>query len=92
MDLDLYYEMEGGFHDYITSGGHESQLGWLADTLRRIGDDDSATIIAQLRQKGESPPDDMQPLCERYYNTRARRWELLRQELARQGVDLDERE
>ena len=55
-DLDMYYEMEGGFEDYLLSGGHEPKLSWLADTLRRIGDADSASIFSQLTRMANSGP------------------------------------
>ncbi len=89
-DLDIYYEMEGGFEDYLLSGGHEPELSWLSDTLRRIGDADSASIMSHLRRMDESRRDDMQPLCERYYNLRHERWEFLRRYLAQQGAELNE--
>jgi hypothetical protein len=44
-DLDIYYEMESGFEDYLLSGGNTSQLMWLKDALQRIGDIMSAHII-----------------------------------------------
>jgi len=89
-DLDIYYEMEGGFEDYLLSGGHEPELSWLADTLRRISDADSASIISQLRQLDESRREDMQPLCEQYYNLRQQRWKFLRDYLVQQSAELDE--
>lgn len=90
-DLDIYYEMEGGFEDYLLSGGHEQELSWLADTLCRIGDQDSAAIIGRLRQLGDPMRDDMPPLCTQYYNLRHTRWELLRLYLTQQNVEIDER-
>jgi hypothetical protein len=90
-DLDLYYEMEGGFEDYLLNGGHEPELSWLVDTLQRIGDADSASVIAELRQMDESRQDDMQPACEQYYQLRHQRWELMRQYLLGQGAELDVR-
>src|SRR2546422_8474828 len=65
-DLDIYYEMEGGFEDYLLSGGHEPELSWLSDTLRRIGDADSASIMSHLRRMDESRRDDMQPRSEEH--------------------------
>ena len=89
-DLDMYYEMEGGFEDYLLSGGHEPKLSWLADTLRRIGDADSASIFSQLTRMDESRRDEMEPLCERYYNLRHKRWEFLKHYLAQQSAELDD--
>jgi len=66
-DLDIYYEMEGGFEDYLSSGAHELELSWLADTLPRIDDSDSAFIISQLRRMDDGQRNDMAPLCRRYY-------------------------
>jgi hypothetical protein len=76
-DLDIYYEMEGDFADYLLSGGHSAQLDWLADTLQRIGELDSAQILASLMQMDDSRRDEMQPLCERYFGLRHKRWERL---------------
>src|SRR2546428_517929 len=73
-DVDIYHEMEGEFADYLLSAAHEPELAWLADTLQRIGDTDSAAIISQLRQMDDSQRDDMPPLCERYYGLRHTRW------------------
>jgi len=69
-DLDIYYEMEGGFEDYILSGAHTSQLIWLEDALRRIGDIVSAGIITELRSMNESRRSEMKPLCDRYFGRR----------------------
>lgn len=76
-DLDIYYEMEGDFADYLWSGGHEAELAWLGDTLRRIGALDSAQILAKLRQMDDFQRDDMQPLCDSYFGMRHQRWERL---------------
>src|SRR6266404_2382934 len=83
-ELDIYYEMEGDFVDYLLSGGHEAQLVWLGGALQRIGDLDSAQVIAQLRQRGDSQRDEMQPFCDSYYSLRHKRWEFLVKHLARQ--------
>src|SRR5574339_86767 len=66
-DLDIYHEMEGDFADYLLSGGHEPELNWLSDALRRIGDADSAAILTELRQMDDSQREDMTPMCEKYY-------------------------
>ena len=76
-DLDIYYEMEGDFADYLLSGGHTAELDWLTDTLQRIGDPDSAQLLASLMQMDDSQRDEMQPLCERYFRLRHQRWERL---------------
>jgi len=91
-DLDIYHEMEGDFGDYLLSGGHEPELTWLADTLQRIGDADSASIISQLRQMNDSQREEIPELCERYYELRHTRWELLKRYLAQQKVEIDEHE
>jgi hypothetical protein len=89
-DLDIYHEMEGDFGDYLLSGGHEPELTWLADTLQRIGDADSASIISQLRKMDDSQREDMPELCEQYYELRHTRWELLKRYLAQQDAEIDE--
>ena len=91
-DLDIYHEMEGDFADYLLSGGHEPELSWLADTLQRIGDAESASIISQLRRMDDSQRDGIAALCERYYELRRERWELLRRYLAQQSAELVENE
>jgi hypothetical protein len=89
-DLDIYYEMEGGFEDYILSGGHKPQLQWLTDALRRLGDIVSAGIISKLQRMGESRRLEMEPLCRGYFERRHERWQLLEQHLERHGVQIDE--
>ena len=89
-DLDIYYEMEGDFADYLLSGGHTAQLAWLGDTLRRIGDSDSAQIIARLRQMDDSQRDEMQPLCDSYHSLRHERWDRLFKHLAQQDTEIIE--
>jgi hypothetical protein len=88
-DLDIYHEMEGDFADYLLSSGHEPELAWISDTLRRSGDSDSASIISQLRQMDDSQRDDMTPLCEKYYELRHTRWELLNHYLAQQDAAIN---
>jgi len=63
-ELDTFYEMKGGA-DYFLSGNHTSQLMWLQDMLRRIGDTMSAHIITELRSMNESQRLEMKPLCDR---------------------------
>lgn len=89
-DLDIYYEMEGDFSGYL-GGGHEEELEWLAGTLQRIGEPDSAHILARLRQMDESQRDDMQPLCDQYFELRRRRWERLVSTFSEQGVEIIEK-
>ena len=89
-DLEIYYEMEGDFVDYLLSGGHEVELAWLGETLRRIGDLDSAGIITELRQMDDSQREAMQPLCDSYHSSRHKRWELLVKHLARQDAEIIE--
>jgi hypothetical protein len=86
-DLDIYYEMEGGFEDYLVSGGHTSELEWLDDTLRRIGDTRSAAIMRELRSVTHMP--QMNALCTRYYEQRHGRWKLFEAYAAQQGAELD---
>jgi len=69
-DLDVYCEVEGGFQDYILSGGHTSELMWLEDALRRIGDIVSGDIFTELRSMNESQRSEMKPLCDRYFDRR----------------------
>lgn len=90
IDLDLYHEMEGDFADYLLSRAHEAELSWLAATLQRIGDANSASIVSQLRQMDDSQRDEIAAHCERYYELRDVRWELFRRYLAQQNVELVE--
>ena len=89
-DLDIYHELEGDFADYLLSGGHEQELAWVTETLRRIGDSDSAAVMWQLRLMADAERDEMLPLCVRYYALRHARWELLMRYLAQQSVEIDE--
>jgi len=81
--------MEGGA-DYFLSGNHTSQLMWLQDVLRRIGDTVSAQIITELRSMNESQRLEMEPLCDRYYGHRHQRWQLLKRHLENNGITIDE--
>jgi hypothetical protein len=89
-NLDIYYEMEGGFEDYLLSGGNTPQLAWLEGALRRIGDIVSLRVISKLRQMNESQRRDMKPLCREYYERREERWGLLERRLEQEGVQIDE--
>ncbi len=90
-DLDVYYEMEGGFEDYLLSGGHVTELSWLADTLRRIGDAESGAVMSRLRQMQEHERPAMETLCRRFYELRYSRWKRLTEYLAEQDIDIDEK-
>jgi hypothetical protein len=89
-NLDLYYEMEGGFEDYLLSGDNVQQLAWLESTLRRLGDIVSLGLITELRRMNESHRQKMSPLCRAYYDRREQRWELLERRLAQHGVEIDQ--
>ena len=89
-DLDIYYEMEGGFTDYLLSGSHDPQLRWLADTLQRIGEANSAEILLRLQHIRNADPEELNRLCDRYYELRHQQWALLKQYLARHNACLDE--
>ena len=53
-ELDVYYEMEGDFEDYLLNPEHEPQLSWLSGTLARIGEAQSFAIVKNLRRLGEA--------------------------------------
>jgi hypothetical protein len=89
-DLDLYYEKEGGFEDYLLSGGRTAQLEWLVTTLRALGDIVSLGIIIRLRRMGESERSEMGALCDKYFAQRHQRWQLLENRLQKHGVHIDE--
>lgn len=89
-NLDIYFEIEGGFEDYLLSGGHEPQLVCLDSALRRLGDIVSLGLLSRLRLMKESQRHEMNPLCRAYYDRRAQRWELLLRRLEQQGVEIDE--
>lgn len=89
-NLDIYFEMEGGFEDYLLSGGNEPQLAWLEGALRRLGDIVSLRLLSELRLMKESQREEMQSLCRAYYDRRVQRWELLLRRLEQQGVGIDE--
>lgn len=88
--LDIYFEMEGSFDDYLLSGGNEPELAWLEGALRRLGDIVSLGLLSKLRLMKEWQRAEMQPLCQAYYDQRHRRWNLLLRRLEQQGVVLDE--
>jgi len=90
-NLDIYFEMEGGFEDYLLSGGNEPQLAWLESALRRVGDIVSLGLLSKLRLMKEPQREEMQLLCCAYYERRIQRWELLLRRLEQHGVEIDER-
>ena len=75
-DLDLYYEMEGGFEDHVL-GDHGPELSWLDDTLKRIGDSKSGAIIRVLRAMPAQQRDEMHQMCSQYYELREKTRSLL---------------
>ncbi|WP_313929239.1 hypothetical protein [Pseudoxanthomonas sp.] len=85
-DLNLYYEMEGGFEDYILGGAHTEQLAWLSDTLLRVKDADSAVVLRELMALSEDKRDLMAPLCDRFYDLMESRWAAVDQYLYQQGA------
>ena len=85
-DLNLYYEMEGGFEDYLLSGGHSAQLAWLADTLQRVQDCDSAAVLSQLMTMTDGQRDSMSPLCNRFYGLMDSRWSAVERYLQQHGA------
>ncbi len=89
-DLDLYYEMEGGFEDYLLSGGHKAQLEWLVGTLRDLGDVVSLGIVTKLLRMNEYNRSEMGALCDKYFERKEPRWQLLQQRLQERGIRLDE--
>jgi hypothetical protein len=89
-DLDIYYEMEGGFEDYILSEGHAAELTWLQGTLLRIGDISSMDLIKQIRGLNELQRAEMGALCDHYFALRQNRWLLLEKHISRHGVTVDE--
>ena len=88
--LDIYFEMEGSFDDYLLSGGNESELAWLEGALRRLGDIVSLGLLSKLRRMKEWQRAEMQPLCHAYNDRRHQRWDLLLQRLKQHGVEIDE--
>lgn len=87
-DLNLYYEMEGSFEDYLLSGGHTAELEWLTGTLKRVQDQASANIVAQLMSLGEGDRERMALLCDQFYDLMAARWAAIERYLAQQGAVL----
>lgn len=88
-DLELYFEMEGGFEDYIL-GEHQPEVSWLKSTLRRIGDTESEKIITSLCSMSWEQREEMHPLCAQFYELRERRWQLMASYLQSAGAELVE--
>lgn len=88
-DLDLYYEMEGGFEDYIL-GQHHPELTWLCSVLQRIGDQQSGQVITSLLAMSEHQREQMLPLCTQFYELRDKRYGLLSSYLKSKGIELNE--
>jgi len=86
-NLDVYYEMEGGFEDHIPNAPEE--FDWLEDTLARIGDLPSLRLIRTLRKMPNAPLEQTDPLYERYAERRDVRWELLTSYFRERGVALE---
>jgi hypothetical protein len=89
-DLDVYYEMEGGFEDYLLNGAHEAELSWLGETLERILDQESKAVLANLRRLGEAGREAMAPLCRRFYGLRHQRWSRLVEYLRSHDTEVDD--
>jgi hypothetical protein len=89
-DLDLYFEMEGDFADYVLANDKGPQLDWLASTLERIGDGASLALLRKLRAIPASNSQSMSPICERFYRMRQNRWHLLQQYLLSCGAEVVE--
>lgn len=91
-DLDIYFEMEGGFEDYFLSGGHQLEIKTLIQTLRDIGDLMSLSLISEINQLKESDRKRMNGLCEKYYECRHSRWSLLEAAFLKRGMNINETE
>jgi hypothetical protein len=85
-DLDLCYEMEGGFEDHIPNA--PEKFDWLEDTLARIGDLPSLRVIRKLREMSHAPFEETNLLCAQYAERRRVRWELLADYFRKRGVAL----
>lgn len=85
-DLNLYYEMEGGFEDYLLSGGHTAELAWLVGTLQRVQDHGSADVLRQLMAMTDQQRDSMGPLCDSFYQLMETRWGAIDRYLHQQGL------
>ena len=86
-DLDLYFEMEGGFEDHMPNA--PEKFDWLEDTLARIGDLPSLQLIRRLREMPNAPFEETNPLCAQYAERRDVRWELLADYFRKRGFALE---
>ena len=85
-DLNLWYEMEGTFEDYLLGGSYTAQLNWLADTLHRIGDLESTAILSELLPLTWEQRDTVATLSENFYSLMESRARLLEQYLHQHGA------
>jgi hypothetical protein len=89
-ELDLYYEMEGSFTDYVVSGAHQEELLELVRTLARIGDTESLALFEELQKHDGSNLASMDLLCTRYFQLRHIRWTKLTDYFRQCGVEVIE--
>lgn len=85
-ELDLWYEMEGTFEDYILGGGHTLQHDWLMGTLDRIGDRESSAILKELLSLTWDQRDSLEAQSGRFYDLMGHRARLLDHYLHRHGA------
>jgi len=85
-ELNLWYEMEGSFEDYLLGGSYAAQLNWLAGTLDRIGDRESSAILSELLPLTWEQRDSVAALSDRLYGLMESRARLLEQYLHQNGV------
>lgn len=86
-DLHLYFEMEGSFADHVASA--PDKFDWLEDTLKRIGDLGSLTLIRKLRELNGELSSNADTICLEYSNRSDFRWKCLEQYLQTQGFTLE---
>jgi hypothetical protein len=87
-DTEIYFEMEGSIGDWLMAGSRQSQVAWLRETLKRIGDLGSDAIIAKLQQLGSDQCEEVGSLSSQYYERSELRWKLLEKYLRGQGAEL----
>ena len=85
-DLNLWYEMESTFEEYLLGGSYTAQLNWLADTLHRIGDLESTAILSELLPLTWEQRDTVATLSEHFYSLMESRARLLEQYLHQHGA------
>ena len=91
-DLDIYFEMEGGFEDYFLGGSHQLEIKTLIQTLGEIGDMISLGLISEINNMQESDRARMNDLCRNYYESRHSRWSLLETAFLKRGLKINETE